>query len=53
MEEQVFWLMYRTMGSGISQPFSEIMKMPVRWRVRMFEKLIERLEAEADAMKGG
>lgn len=53
LAEQIFWLMYTTMGSGLGQPFSEIMKMPVRWRLQLYEQLIERLQEEYDAMKGG
>ncbi|WP_162991153.1 hypothetical protein [Biomaibacter acetigenes] len=45
--------MYITMGSGLGQPFSEIMRMPVRWRLRLYERLMERLQKEYDALKGG
>lgn len=49
----MFWLMYRTMGSGLGQQFSEIMGMPVSWKNALYQKLMERLQEEADAIKGG
>jgi len=53
LEEQVFWLMYSTMGSGLGQQFSEIMGMPVSWKNALYQRLMERLQEEADAVKGG
>ncbi|HHY36539.1 MAG TPA: hypothetical protein GX518_02490 [Firmicutes bacterium] len=45
--------MCTTMGTGLGQQFSEIMNMPVRWKNRLYERLMERLEEEADALRGG
>lgn len=43
--------MYSTMGSGLGQPYSEIMRMPVRWRRRLYEMLLERLDEEAEEIR--
>jgi len=45
--------MYSTMGSGLGQQFSEIMRMPVSWKNALYQRLMERLQKEADAVKGG
>ncbi|MGE5528057.1 MAG: hypothetical protein ACM3X6_02815 [Patescibacteria group bacterium] len=45
--------MYRSWGSGLGQQFSEIMRMPIRWRLKLYDRLMERLNDEAEAVSEG
>lgn len=45
--------MYSTMGSGLGQQFSQVMDMPVSWKNALYERLMDRLHEEAEAIKGG